>query len=198
MTGCMEVSPTRFLVSVMRRPGVCGMTSVSLAPLLWWRRVLCSRSLIASCDHHQGPRTRCGTIRSKSSCAHSLQWYIPLDRLLLSVLHRKKNEPGSIWYAHGKVVIFRHIYFLPLNNVKLIPKNVKVSKFFDIENGDINHVSGSEKDIFEIRIGLLRSCCLAFTYIRFSGFFDTWVLSWIRSDVHFQCFPKCAEQGKGE
>jgi len=34
-------------------------------------------------------------------------------------------------------------------------------------------MSGSEEDIFEILIGLLRSCSLACTYIRLSGFFDT-------------------------
>jgi len=45
-------------------------------------------------------------------------------------------------------------------------------KFFDIEKesiyqyGDIDHMSVSEKDIFEIRIG-------ACTNIRFSGFFAT-------------------------
>jgi len=32
-------------------------------------------------------------------------------------------------------------------------------------------VSGSEKDVFEIRVGRLRSCCLACTNIRFWGFF---------------------------
>jgi len=40
---------------------------------------------------------------------------------------QKKNESGSILYAYGKFVLFRHISFLPWNNVKLIPKNVKLS-----------------------------------------------------------------------
>jgi len=41
--------------------------STIASPLLWWRRVLYSRSHIASCDHHQRPRTRCGT-RSGICC----------------------------------------------------------------------------------------------------------------------------------
>jgi len=36
--------------------------------------------------------------------------------------HAEKNSSGSTWYAHGKFVFFRHISFLPWNNVKLIPE----------------------------------------------------------------------------
>jgi len=32
---------------------------------------------------------------------------------ILFLLHRKKNESGSILYAYGKFVLFRHISFLP-------------------------------------------------------------------------------------